>query len=401
MDLKGYKRVKKVDIKGWLLRGNAVIYAFILIVFIAAIIFMFNTVGSMFTEKSDDNIENITDESVSYVADNQSYKISINKTENFVTIYKMESDGSFNNPYKTFRCSVSSDVHTGETKINEKYVWRRLSDNVYGHYTTGLANQAYIHSVPYHSQSNADLIASAYNNLGNEAKLGYIYLAVADAKWIYENCGINSVVDIYEQKGEQPLIALNEFSKIPEDSKYDPTDNVRASTDGKVDTKIDYMTGVDNCTVHVGEAFDRWAGIYAVDMNRKDITSYITITGELDLSTPGTYVLIYHLEDNYGTNLAYWRYITVIDGTENETTDNQETQQESTQQTSAVQNETTQAVQTQPVTQAVQPTTQSMENTQQTVTRPEVNTTAPVVTQPVQTTTASGNIITQSAGITN
>ena len=148
MDLKGYKRVKKVDIKGWLLRGNAVIYAFILIVFIAAIIFMFNTVGSMFTEKSDDNIENITDESVSYVADNQSYKISINKTENFVTIYKMESDGSFNNPYKTFRCSVSSDVHTGETKINEKHVWRRLSDNVYGHYTTGLANQAYIHSVP-------------------------------------------------------------------------------------------------------------------------------------------------------------------------------------------------------------------------------------------------------------
>ena len=136
-------------------------------------------------------------------------------------------------------------------------------------------------------------------------------------------------------------------------------------------------------------------------MNRKDITSYITITGELDLSTPGTYVLIYHLEDNYGTNLAYWRYITVIDGTENETTDNQETQQESTQQTGTVQSETTQAVQTQPVTQAVQQTTQSMENTQQTVTRPEVNTTAPVVTQPVQNTTASGNIITQSAGITN
>lgn len=273
-------------------------------------------------------------------------------------------------------------------------MWRRLSDNVYGHYTSGLANQAYIHSVPYSQQSNSSLIAKAYNNLGNTADIGSIYLAVADAKWIYENCGINSIVNIYEEANEAPLIALNEFSKISLDSKYDPTDNVRASEDGKVDTKIDYMTGVDDCTIRVGEAFDRWAGVYAVDMSRNDITSYITITGELDVSTPGVYILIYHLEDNYGTSLAYWRYITVTneletetqtqgetESTIEETTTSMETQDAQLQTTTVNIIETTTQPQTQSVEATIQfPTqTETQSLTQPTV--PEVTTMQPT-TQP-------------------
>ena len=418
MDLKGYKRVKKIDIKGWLLRGNAIVYAFILGVFIVAVIFMFNTVGSMFKEDTQQDTTEESIETSTYIADNQSYMISVNKTENFITIYKIDTEGGFTNPYKTFRCSVSDNVAVGETKINEKYVWRRLSDNVYGHYTSGLANQAYIHSVPYSQQSNSSLIAKAYNNLGNTADIGSIYLAVADAKWIYENCGINSIVNIYEEADETPLIALNEFSKISLDSKYDPTDNIRASEDGKVDTKIDYMTGVDDCTIRVGEAFDRWAGVYAVDMSRNDITSYITITGELDVSTPGVYTLIYHLEDNYGTSLAYWRYITVTNEIETETQTEIESAVEETTTVDNLQNgqlaspienviETTTQLptQTQPVESTTQLPTQPVTQIEIQTTVPEV-TTAPTIqsqpeTQPTTLPNNNNNENTQSLTVTN
>ncbi len=323
MEIKGYKRIKKVDIKRWLLRRNVWLYAFILIVFVAAVLFMFRTVGSM-SENKETQVQTENQESKNYVAANQSYRILVNRAANFITIYKLDDDGAFTIPYKTFRCSVNPTVNVGKTVINDKYVWRRLADRVYGHYTTGLGNAAYIHSVPYASQSNSDLIASAYNNLGNAATQGSIYLAVADAKWIYENCGVNSEVEIYDDTTESPVIALGTFTQIAADSKYDPTDNVRASEDGKVTSRIDYMTGVNNVTIQVGDAFDRWAGIYAVDTSRNDITSYITITGNLDLNTPGEYVLIYHLEDNYGTNLAYWRYITVVEKIEETTTAIQE-----------------------------------------------------------------------------
>ena len=79
MDLKGYKRVKKIDIKGWLLRGNAIVYAFILVVFIVAVIFMFNTVGSMFKEDTQQDTTEESIETSTYIADNQ-----YNNSKNFI-----------------------------------------------------------------------------------------------------------------------------------------------------------------------------------------------------------------------------------------------------------------------------------------------------------------------------
>ena len=313
MDIKkGYKRIKKVDILKWLREGNAIMYIFIMVVFIAAVVFMFNTVGTMFNDQDSHNVQEETN--TTYVADNQSYMISINKSANFVTIYKIDSKGEFTNEYKTFRCSVNSDVKTGETTIGEKYMWRRITDGVYGHYTSRLGNSDYIHSVPFAEQNNSTLIVDAYNKLGSSASIGSIYMDTEDTKWIYENCGVDTKVRIYEDSSEKPAIELKKFTAVAADTKYDPTDDMRISDTGNVHTRIDYMSGVKDCTIKAGEYFDRWEGIYAVDVNKNDITSSITITGELDTSTPGQYVLIYHLKDDFGTDLAYWRYITVVAG---------------------------------------------------------------------------------------
>lgn len=71
------------------------------------------------------------------------------------------------------------------------------------------------------------------------------------------------------------------------------------------------MTGTRDCTVALNSDFDIWTGVYAKDVNNNDITSYITATGSVDTSTPGVYKVIYFLNDSFGTNLKYYRYVTV------------------------------------------------------------------------------------------
>lgn len=313
-----YQKIKKLDFKRWLLGGNAKIYTLILIVFLAAVVFVFSTVKS-FTEQeqppqdviSTENSSTGSESSSAYVESNQLYQLRINKSRNFITVYKMNQELQFTDVYKVMFCSVHPQVETGETSISDKYIWRRLSDNVYGHYTSRLENGAYIHSVPYSAQDISTLDVNAYNTLGKPAQKGSIYLRAEDAKWIYENCGIRVTVEVYEDDAEQPAIALKEPETLSSGTRFDPSDE--NASKNNVTTKIDYMTGVRDCTIPLNEPFDQWKGIYAVDLNGTDITSHITISGTVDVTKPGTYTLIYHLSDNFGTNLDYYRYVTVTE----------------------------------------------------------------------------------------
>lgn len=315
MDFK-YQKIKKLDFKRWLLGGNVKIYTIILIVFLAAVIFVFSTVKSYTEQEPQDAVSTetaptVSENSSSYVESNQLYQLRINKSRNFLTVYKMNEALQFTDVYKVMLCSVHPQVETGETSIADKYIWRRLSDNVYGHYTSRLENGVYIHSVPYSAQDISKLDVNAYNILGKPAQKGFVYLKAEDAKWIYENCGIHVTVVVYEEDNEQPAIALEDLETLSSSAKFDPSDENAAQNN--VTTKIDYMTGVRDCTIRLNEPFDQWKGIYAVDMNGTDITAHITITGTVDVTKAGTYTLIYHLSDNFGTNLDYYRYVTVTE----------------------------------------------------------------------------------------
>ena len=343
MDLKDYKPIKKNDIKGWLVKGNAAVYALILIVFAAAVIFVFNTVGTMFeseAESTEAPTEEVTEEATtSYVAENQSYMLAINKSKNYLVVYKIDAQGSFTNVYKVVHCSVPSDMKLGDTKITEKFIWKRIEENVYGHYTVQLDSIGYIHSVPYTQQDVTKLIVSAYNRLGKEAAIGSVSLAAEDAKWIYENCGLDTVVKVYEDSEEKLGDSLKELETLADNASYDPTDKEAASNaeSNVVNTKIAYMTGTRDCTVALNQPFDIWEGVYAKDINGNDITSYITATGTVDTSTPGVYRVIYYLNDNFGTNLKYYRYVTVTEESQEAETTVQSTEnssQSSTEQQS-------------------------------------------------------------------
>ena len=328
MDLKNLKeykentRIKKIDVRKWLLRGHAPLYTFILIVFAAAVVFMFSTIHSMFNnENTSDNPSDevsVSTETTGYIADNQSYMLAINKSKNYLIVYKMDATGEFTNIFQIFRCSVPQSLATGETSITYKFIWIMFDSNVYGHYTVQFGNNAYLHSVPYTKQDTMTLIVSAYNNLGKSSSVGSVALTAADAKWIYENCGLNTKVKVYEDSTENFDNRLSELTTLAADAKYDPTDQgaVNNAENNIVNTKIAYMTGTRDCTVALNSDFDIWTGVYAKDVNNNDITSYITATGSVDTSTPGVYKVIYFLNDSFGTNLKYYRYVTVTDEAE-------------------------------------------------------------------------------------
>lgn len=264
--------------------------------------------ASQENNESESGVEQ-SSEPYSYAEMANSHKILVNKSNNFITIYTVNSSNEVIEAVKTFRCSVNPSVEVGEYETFEKNIWRNLNNAGFGQYTTRIGSNCYIHSVPYYSQNSNALNVQAYNNLGNPANVGYIYLASADAKWIYENCSIGSVVKIYEDDSETPAIELEEFSKSSRTDGYDPTDttaNIKA-----IDTKINYMTGVSDHSVRLGTNYNVWDGVYAVDVNNNDITDKITITGTVNTTVAGTYTIVYHLKDNYGTDLAYYSYVTV------------------------------------------------------------------------------------------
>lgn len=117
------------------------------------------------------------------------YVILVNKTQNIVQVKNQKEDGS------------------------------------YGRYVVRFNNHILFHSVPYVSMTPDSLEWEQYNLLGETASLGCVRLAVADAKWIYDNCGPGTKVIVYES--EEEAVDKPEAVRIPEDNPFrgwDPTD---------------------------------------------------------------------------------------------------------------------------------------------------------------------------------
>lgn len=242
-----YKDVKKIDIKKWLLSGNTKIYFFILVLVLAAIIFVLKTVGDMDNSTGDNTGNNISNNNQNtesteyftaateqeestvepdpdYYESSQKYKIKINKSNNFLTVYKLDDAKQYSIVEKQFKCSVNPNTELGKTAITFKYTWVQFGYGKHGQYVSKLKNGSYIHSVPYYTKNMYHLNKSAYNLLGQASDVAYIYLQVADVKWIFENCGVNTVVDIYEDESEISPFAGEQVEPIT--TNYDPSDTI-------------------------------------------------------------------------------------------------------------------------------------------------------------------------------
>ncbi|MGN0253135.1 MAG: L,D-transpeptidase [Lachnospiraceae bacterium] len=158
------------------------------------------------------------------------YYIKVNKTTCTVTIYIKEENGKLT-PYKAMVCSIGREGHeTPEGKgykTSDYYDWRLMVDNTYGRYAVRFNKSIMFHSVPYYKTKKNSLEWQDYNKLGKPASLGCIRLAVADAKWIFDNCKRGTEVEVYSGNASTDPLGTPEPIKLDTKSSFrdwDPTD---------------------------------------------------------------------------------------------------------------------------------------------------------------------------------
>lgn len=156
------------------------------------------------------------------------YLIRVNRYANCVTVYTKDETGAYTVPVKAMVCSVGLDGGTPleNGSITDKYDWRLLFGNVWGQYAVRFNGHIMFHSVPYMTPSKDTLKEGQYNLLGQPASQGCIRLAVADAKWIYDNCDKGTKVEVYDNMDPGPLgkpasIYIDPYSAL---RGWDPTD---------------------------------------------------------------------------------------------------------------------------------------------------------------------------------
>lgn len=156
------------------------------------------------------------------------YLICVNRAASCVTVYVDDGTGQYTQPYAAMVCSGGSDTPTGVFQTPIQYPWRALAGNVFGQYSTRIWDAYLFHSVPYYTQHKDDLEYDEFNKLGTPASLGCIRLAVADVKWIYDECKLGTTVVIYDNESDPgPLGKPDTLTIDPSDESrrgWDPTD---------------------------------------------------------------------------------------------------------------------------------------------------------------------------------
>ena len=79
-------------------------------------------------------------------------------------------------------------------------------------------------------------------------------------------------------------------------------------------------------TLQLNDAFDAMAGVRATDYTGADITDRVQVSGSVDTTKAGTYVLTYTVTDAYGNQVSSQRVITVEDAQENDPSQGGETE---------------------------------------------------------------------------
>lgn len=240
MDFNGYKRTKKFDIKRWFKGTNSIIYLVILVVMVLGLAFVLKTVIGMHNsnknadevtqEETTDVSEQETDTQTQTVARNQSYYIRISIAKHTLVVYQLDNNNEFTIPVKAFEVALGPKVEPAKAAISEKSVWRKITDIYYVRYSSRLDNAEYLSTATYYSQSDNNLNPKSYNMIGQNVTEGSILMTCANARWIYENCGAKTTVEIVDDFDISSDIKVEDISRIADDAYRDPTDNVNGSS---------------------------------------------------------------------------------------------------------------------------------------------------------------------------
>ena len=102
-----------------------------------------------------------------------------------------------------------------------------MNGGVYSRYAVRFNNHELMHSVPYYRHSPDSLEYRQFNKLGSPASAGCCRLALADAKWIYDNTVPGTTVNVIKDPNlvyplTRPIIRIDESNILTRG--WDPTD---------------------------------------------------------------------------------------------------------------------------------------------------------------------------------
>lgn len=236
-------------------------------------------------------------ESETTTADPYPYYIKVNRSANCVTIYIKDEDGKYTVPYKSMICSAGYATPLGKFDSKGKYKMKGLIHDVYGQYATWITGNILFHSVPSAKPTKDSVIVRNYNQLGTIASAGCIRLTVADAKWIYDNCALGTWIEIYDDAENPGPLGKPESIKLPNGSKWDPTDPDPNNPWHEKEPKIEVTK---NTEIEIGEKINLLEGVKALDTCGNDISDKMEVKGFIYSDISGEYEITYQVEDVIG-----------------------------------------------------------------------------------------------------
>ena len=150
--------------------------------------------------------------------------ITINTATEQVIAYDLN-----NVPVQVFACStgVHGNTYVGTYRTSNYYDWHLMNGGVYSRYAVRFNNHELMHSVPYYRRSPDSLEYRQFNRLGTPASAGCCRMALADAKWIYDNTVPGTIVNVVKDPNlvyplTRPIIKVDESNTLTRG--WDPTD---------------------------------------------------------------------------------------------------------------------------------------------------------------------------------
>ena len=148
------------------------------------------------------------------------FYIYVDVRNQITSVYGRDEYGEYTIPVRQMLCSTGkegTDSDPGDWVLNgRKANWCYFPKwGGYARYWTRINGSIAFHSIIYRSVSTSDPKVSSYNMLGQKASHGCIRLTVADAKWIYDNCGEGTVVHITTRNETEADQELKTALKLP------------------------------------------------------------------------------------------------------------------------------------------------------------------------------------------
>ena len=236
------------------------------------------------------------------------YLLVVNKKRNYVVVYDLK-DEAREHPLKAMICSTGEATPDKTYKIGYHKVWNRLYGNVWGKYATVIRGDILFHSVPFAKKDSSTLIGKCYNDLGTSASMGCVRLRVCDSKWIHDCCESGTTVTFVTDDVESP-IPYDLPLELPDELTWDPTDPEEGNPWLEKAPRIE----AENHVLAKGTAFDPADYIRIYDIAGNDVTKEAALSGEVDTSRTGRYLIHIFYEDVLHHRVSQTVSFTVLEG---------------------------------------------------------------------------------------